>query len=103
MSRICTVTKKRPLVGNNISHANNKTKRRLLPNLQNHRYWSETQKRFITLRVSTRAMKTIDKLGLDVVLARLEADKKAGRTKMIARASNRTKKNQNNRAKAKRQ
>jgi large subunit ribosomal protein L28 len=71
MARVCQVTGKRPLVGNNVSHANNKTKRRFLPNLHNKRFWSEQQNRFIRLRVSTKGMKTIDKYGLDSVLEEL--------------------------------
>jgi large subunit ribosomal protein L28 len=73
MSRVCQVTGKRPITGNNVSHANNKTKRRFLPNIQTHRYWVETENRFVTLKISTRGMRTIDKLGIDVVLARLRA------------------------------
>ena len=95
MSRICAVTGKKPLVGNTVSHANNKNKRRFLPNLQTHRFWSETQKRFIALRVSTRAMRTIDKKGIDAVLAQMKADTKDGTVKNIARTTNRTKKKTN--------
>ena len=69
MSRVCQVTGKRPLVGNNVSHANNKTKRRFLPNLQTHRFWVENEKRWIKLRVSTQGMRIIDKQGIDSVLA----------------------------------
>lgn len=92
MSRICKVTKKRVLVGHTISHANNKTKRRSLPNLQTHRFWSETEGRFISLRVSVKAFKTIDKLGLEAVLEQLKKDTKSGVVQKIARSSNRTKK-----------
>jgi large subunit ribosomal protein L28 len=95
MSRICVVTGKKPLVGNTVSHANNKGKRRFLPNLQTHRFWSETLKRFVALRVSTRAMRTIDKKGIDAVLAQMEKDKKSGVTQNIARTSNRSKKKTN--------
>jgi large subunit ribosomal protein L28 len=69
MSRVCQVTGKRPIVGNNVSHANNKTKRRFLPNLQTHRFWVENEQRWIKLRVSTQGMRIIDKQGIDSVLA----------------------------------
>lgn len=68
MAKKCPVTGKGPLVGNNVSHANNKTKRRYLPNLQYKRFWLESQKRFVRLRVSTRGMRTIDKYGIEAVL-----------------------------------
>lgn len=68
MSRVCQVTGKRPLVGNNVSHANNKTKRRFNPNLQEHRFWLESEKRYIKLRVSTKGMRIIDKHGIEKVL-----------------------------------
>ncbi|HNY45356.1 MAG TPA: 50S ribosomal protein L28 [Casimicrobium sp.] len=73
MSRVCIVTGKGPMVGNNVSHANNKTKRRFLPNLQSRRFWIESENRFIRLRVSTAAIRLIDKNGIDVVLADLRA------------------------------
>lgn len=73
MSRVCQVTGKRPLVGNNRSHAMNATKRRFLPNLQTHRFWVESEKRFVKLRVSAKGMRTIDKKGIDAVLADLRA------------------------------
>ena len=73
MSRVCQVTGKRPMVGNNVSHANNKTRRRFLPNLQSHRFWVESENRFVRLRVSTKGMRIIDKLGIDKVLADLRA------------------------------
>jgi large subunit ribosomal protein L28 len=69
MSRVCQVTGKRPIVGNNVSHANNKTKRRFLPNLQTHRFWVENEKRWVKLRLSTQGMRIIDKQGIDHVLA----------------------------------
>lgn len=69
MARICMVTGKGPLVGNNVSHAQNKTKRRFLPNIQSHRFWVESEKRFVKLRVSTKGMRIIDKNGIDRVLA----------------------------------
>ena len=73
MSRVCQVTGKRPMVGNYVSHANNKTRRRFLPNLHNHRFWVESENRFVRLRVSTKGMRIIDKLGIDKVLADLRA------------------------------
>ena len=71
MSRVCQVTGKRPTTGNRVSHANNKTKRRFLPNIQTHRYWVESENRFVSLKLSARAMRTIDKLGIERVLERL--------------------------------
>ena len=73
MSRVCQVTGKRPMVGNNVSHANNKTRRRFLPNLHNHRFWVESENRFVRLRVSTKGMRMIDKLGIDKILADMRA------------------------------
>jgi large subunit ribosomal protein L28 len=64
MARTCQVTGKKPLTGNNVSHANNRTKRRQLPNLQKKRIWLEEEKRYVTLKLSTEAIKTIDKKGL---------------------------------------
>ena len=69
MAKKCPVTGKGPLVGNNVSHANNKTKRRFLPNLQYKRFWLENGKRFVRIRVSTRGMRIIDKYGIEAVLA----------------------------------
>ena len=71
MSQVCQVTGKRPMVGNNVSHANNKTKRRFLPNLHTHRFWVESEKRFVKLRLSTKGMRIIDKLGIDAVLQQM--------------------------------
>ena len=68
MSRVCQVTGKRPMAGHNVSHANNKTKRRFNPNLQQHRFWLESEKRYIKLRVSTKGMRIIDKHGIEKVL-----------------------------------
>lgn len=68
MSKFCPVTGKGPTVGNNVSHANNKTRRRYLPNLQKKRFWLEEENRWVTLRVTTSAMRTIDKLGVKHVL-----------------------------------
>ncbi|MDX5299025.1 MAG: 50S ribosomal protein L28 [Gammaproteobacteria bacterium] len=73
MSRVCQVTGKRPATGNNVSHAMNHTRRRFLPNLQTHRFWLESEKRFVKLRVSTKGLRIIDKKGLEVVLAELRA------------------------------
>ena len=73
MARVCQVTGKKPMVGNNVSHANNRTKRRFLPNLQYRRFWIEAQKRWISMRVSNAGLRTIDKKGIDVVLAELRA------------------------------
>jgi large subunit ribosomal protein L28 len=69
MSRVCPVTGKRPRSGNNVSHANNKTKRRFLPNMQSKRFWVASENRWVRLRVSTRGIRTIDKLGIERVLA----------------------------------
>lgn len=71
MSRVCQVTGKHPVVGNNVSHANNKTKRRFLPNLHQHRFWVESENRWVRLRVSAKGMRVIDKRGIDAVLADL--------------------------------
>jgi large subunit ribosomal protein L28 len=73
MSRVCQVTGKRPVTGCNVSHAHNKTKRRFLPNLHYHRFWVESEKRWVRLRVSTSGMRIIDKKGIDAVLADLRA------------------------------
>ena len=67
------MTGKRPATGNNVSHANNKTRRRFLPNLHTHRFWLESEKRFVKLRVSHKGLRTIDKLGLEKVVADLRA------------------------------
>jgi len=68
MARVCQVTGKRPVSGNNVSHAHNKTRRRCLPNLHEHRFWVESEKRFVSLRVSAKGMRMIDKLGIERVL-----------------------------------
>lgn len=73
MARVCQVTGKGPIVGNNVSHANNKTKRRFLPNLQSRRFWVESENRWVRLRVSAKAIRTIDKNGIDAVLAEMRA------------------------------
>ena len=73
MSRVCQVTGKRPITGNNVSHTKNRTRRRFLPNLQNRRFWIESEKRFVRLRVSTKGQRIIDKLGIEDVLAAIRA------------------------------
>ena len=69
MSRVCQVTGKKPMSGNNVSHVHNKTRRRFLPNLHTHRFWVESENRFVKLRVSSKGMRIIDKNGIDTVLA----------------------------------
>ena len=69
MSQVCEVTGKRPMAGNNVSHANNKTRRRFSPNLHYHRFWVPSESRFVRLRVSAAGMRIIDKLGIEAVLA----------------------------------
>jgi large subunit ribosomal protein L28 len=69
MSKVCQVTGKRPVSGNNVSHANNRTKRRFNPNLHHHKFWVESENRWVRLRLSTKGMRIIDKKGIDVVLA----------------------------------
>jgi large subunit ribosomal protein L28 len=71
MSRVCQVTGKRPRSGNNVSHANNKTRRRFLPNIHSHRFWLEGEQRYVKLRVSAKGMRIIDKHGIEKVLADL--------------------------------
>ena len=73
MSRVCLVTGKKPMSGNNVSHANNKSKRRFLPNLHERRFWVESENRWVKLRVSTKGLRIIDKLGIDQVLADVRA------------------------------
>ena len=73
MARVCQVTGKGPMSGNNVSHANNKTKRRFLPNLQYRRFWVESETRWVRLRISTAALRLIDKVGIDQVLSDLRA------------------------------
>ena len=69
MARVCQVTGKRPMSGNNVSHANNKTRRRFLPNLHTHRFWVESENRWVKLRVSSKGMRIIDKKGIHTVLS----------------------------------
>ena len=73
MSRVCEITGKRPSVGNRVSHANNKKRRRFLPNLHTQRFWLEGEKRWVSLRISTRGLRTIEKNGIDAVVAKLRA------------------------------
>jgi large subunit ribosomal protein L28 len=73
MSRVCQVTGKRPVAGNNVSHAHNKTRRRFLPNLHNHRFWVESENRHVKLRVTANGMRIIDKKGIDVVLSEMRS------------------------------
>ena len=73
MSRVCQVTGKRPMSGNNVSHANNKTRRRFLPNIQHKRFWVEEENRFVSLKVSARGIRTIDKLGIKAILDKIRA------------------------------
>lgn len=76
MAKRCKVTDKKAMTGNNVSHANNKTKRRFLPNLHWRRFWLETENRWIRIRITNAALRTIDKLGIDVVLSKLRASGK---------------------------
>ena len=69
MAKVCMVTGKRPVTGNNVSHSQRKTRRRFLPNLHWHRFWVESEQKFVRLRVSSKGMRIIDKKGIDVVLA----------------------------------
>ena len=73
MARVCQITGKGPMSGNNVSHANNRTRRRFLPNLQSRRFWVERENRWVRLRVSANALRTIDKNGIDAVLAEMRA------------------------------
>ena len=73
MARVCQVTGKRQVTGNNVSHAKNRRRRRFLPNLHQHRFWVDSEKRFVTLRVSSKGMRIIDKKGIDTVLGELRA------------------------------
>ena len=73
MSKVCQVTGKRPITGNNVSHANNKTKRRFLPNLHSRRFWVQSESRWVRLRVSTKGIRVIDKVGIEKVLSDIRA------------------------------
>ncbi|MGB1800192.1 MAG: 50S ribosomal protein L28 [Gammaproteobacteria bacterium] len=77
MSQVCEVTGKRPMVGNNVSHANNKTRRRFIPNLQSRRFWVESENRWVRLRISKKGLRIIDKNGIESVLADIKARNKA--------------------------
>ena len=71
MSKVCQITGKRPMTGNNVSHAKNRTKRRFLPNLHKHRFWLESEKKFVSLQISTKGMRIIDKKGIETVVNEL--------------------------------
>ena len=86
MSRVCQVTGKRPVTGNNVSHAKNRTRRRFLPNLHHHRFWVESEKRFVSLRVSSKGMRIIDKLG---AVVRVVADDERSQVRNRALAAER--------------
>ena len=73
MARVCLVTGKAPMVGHQVSHANNKTKRRFMPNLQYRRFWVESENRWVRLRLTNAGLRTVDKVGIDAVLADLRA------------------------------
>ncbi|KGE04185.1 50S ribosomal protein L28 [Pseudohaliea rubra] len=73
MARVCQITGKRPVTGNNVSHAKNRRRRRFLPNLHQHRFWVESEKRFVALRVSSKGMRIIDKKGIETVLGEMRA------------------------------
>ena len=73
MSRVCQVTGKGPLTGNNVSHSNVKTRRRFLPNIHHHRFWVESENRWVRLRISSKGLRMIDKKGIDAVLTDLRA------------------------------
>ncbi|MDO8207052.1 MAG: 50S ribosomal protein L28 [Gallionella sp.] len=73
MARVCQVTGKGPMSGNNVSHANNRTKRRFLPNLQRRRFWVEAENRWVSLRLSNAGLRTIDKNGIESVLTEMRA------------------------------
>ncbi len=91
MARVCEVTGKGPMVGNNVSHANNKTKRRFLPNLQYRRFWVESENRWVRLRISNAGLRLIDKNGIDAVLADLRARGQAERRATMATKGGRDK------------
>ena len=75
MSRVCQVTGKRPITGNNVSHANNKTKRRFLPNIHVRKFWVAEENRFVTLKVSSKGLRIIDKIGIKTVLDKFVKEK----------------------------
>ncbi|WP_190600337.1 50S ribosomal protein L28 [Candidatus Vesicomyidisocius sp. SY067_SCS001] len=71
MAKVCMVTGKRPISGNNVSHANNKTRRRFYPNLHKHRFWVESENRFVKLKLSAKGFRIIDKKGINIVLTEI--------------------------------
>ena len=73
MARVCQLTGKKPMSGNNVSHDNNNTKRRFLPNLQNRKFWVETENRWVSMRITNAALRTIDKLGIDAIVKKMRA------------------------------
>lgn len=73
MSKVCQVTGKRPMAGNNVSHANNKTRRRFLPNLHSHRFWVASENRWVRLRITPKGLRIIDKKGIDTVLSEIRS------------------------------
>jgi len=73
MSKVCQVTGKRPVTGNNVSHANNRTRRRFIPNIHDHRFWLESERKFVKLRVSAKGMRIIDKKGIEQIVTDLRA------------------------------
>lgn len=99
MAQVCEVTGKKPMTGNNVSHARNRTKRRFMPNLHTHRFWVEDEQKHVKLTVSSQGMRIIDKLGIEKVLEKIKLRKK---TKINKTPSNRTKASVKNRAKVKR-
>lgn len=74
MSRICQLTGKRPVTGNNVSHAKNRTKRRFLPNIKHRKYWVEEEQRYVSLKISTKGMRIIDKIGINAALEKIRAN-----------------------------
>jgi large subunit ribosomal protein L28 len=76
MARVCDVTGKKTTTGNNVSHANNRTRRKFLPNLQSRKFWVESENRWVSMKISSAALRTIDKLGIDEVIKRMRADGK---------------------------
>jgi len=76
MARVCEVTGKKTVTGNNVSHANNRTRRRFILNLQNRKFWVESENRWVSMRISGAALRTIDKLGIDTVIQRMRAEGK---------------------------
>ena len=76
MARVCEVTGKKTVTGNNVSHANNRTRRRFIPNLQNRKFWVESENRWVSMRISGASLRTIDKLGIDTVIQRMRAEGK---------------------------